>query len=180
LTVTLASVVLPEVDKLFSKVLPEADIFPAVISQVKVEVQVTSNCHNVAPSEVRDVMSQAVALKLVIVASVEVNVAMSQVVAVNQFVVVSQVTVKSAQAVISQVNVEVQSTVKFHSTVAFQAVNVAALAVAASKVVIVAASAVILPAVTSHSNPHSAVTLPVKVTSQFTVCNVTLSNDKSS
>lgn len=167
-------------------------MFPAVISPVKLEAPVTDNCPKVALSEVRVVISQLVASKLVIVASVEFKVVIVQVVAVNQSVVVSQVTDKSqatdkSEPVVTvQLRVEVQATVKFHPTDAFQEVsNVAVLTSEAS--ILVAFKAVIFPVVASivsavtvvHMNVPFAVMLPVKVTSPSTVHKVNSTLDKS-
>ena len=190
LTVAQFSEVFQVVVKLFNVVFQLTHRFvalmsPAVIAPVKEDCPFTANHSKVALSEVREVISQAVALKLVIVASVEVNVAMSQEVAVK-----FQVTVKSAQVVTSQVNVEVQVTSKFQPTDAFQEVSkVAVLTSVAETFVVftsVALTVSILPVVALtvvavtvvQVNVQSAVILPVKVTSPLIVCRLTL--DKSS
>lgn len=150
---------------------------PAVIAHVKEDCPFTANHSVVMLSEVRAVMLQFVASKLVIVASVEVNVAIFQEVAVK-----SQATDKSDCAVTSQVNVEVSFTVKV-SVVNEVAVAVHKSEAVAVKLSIVAESASIAVALTLVAltvvqvNSHSAVILPVKVIFQFTVSNVTL--DKS-
>lgn len=158
---------------MFNVVFQEAVTFTAVTSQAKSDVQVTVSCPIVAASEVRVVMSPAVASKLVIVASVEVNVSIVQVAADNVPLIVtspakdvSLLTVKSSVVNESAVAVHSEEVVEVRLSI------VASSAFTASAFTVVAFTTV-------HVNSHSAFMLPVNVTSPLIVSNVTLDKSNS-
>jgi hypothetical protein len=178
LTVAQFNEVFPVVVKLFNVVFQLEVILPAVTSPVKEEVHVTDNCPRVALSEVSVVTLQFVALKLVIVASVEVNVDISHVLAVNV-----HATDTAELAATFHVNVEVSFTINV-SVVTELAVAVPNELVVDVKLHITAVSIFhvvafnVVALTVVQVNVQSEVILPVNSTSQLTVCNVTLDKSK--
>lgn len=161
LTVAQFSNELPVTFRLVRLAFPVECISPAFIAPVKVEVPVTDNCHNVALSEDNAVTVQFVAVKFVIVASVDVNVAIFPVDADNV-----PLTVTLPGNVVSVVTVKLS--VVNESAVAAHKSDVVAV-----RVVIVPASAVNASAfsvsalTTAHSN-SLALIFPENVTSHST------------
>ena len=177
--------VLHETTKSVKEVVPEEDMFHAVISPVKFEVELTANVPVVVASAVNQLatVAQLVTVKVQIEVVSEVRAVMSHVVAVNV-----QETDKFDSAVTFQPKVEVPVTtnVPASNEVASATHNELILEFKFVAVTLVELTSVELTVVIFHVvaltvvpvNVHSAVIFPVKVTSPATDCNVTLERSK--